>query len=609
MRCTKSWIGVTLLLGCTFASWGANLEESSLAGQYFVRHVQLRVSQSGETTEISSLLATAVFDGAGGYTFWGTRVAGTTGGDFNGGGTYTVTSNGIIEMTNPQEPAAVLNARLGTSMTLIGSTTETAGLSDLFIAVPAPADPMSDAYLQGTYRVISLEFPEANTSLARSSFFPLTADGAGQLADFTVEGMAANLGGEVMFENVNGASYSIFADASGLLRFPDDNANLLLSGTRVIYLSADGSMFIGGSTSHRHDLVVGIRAMEREVTDADWNGLFWSAGLRFAPGSPVSFAGSANSTGTGTLVFSRRLRAGHEVIDFTGANAYQLDTSGVGTAELTRVALCNGGNAFVGAGLSALAQDAYEVYFGIRPATPDVGTVFLHPNGIVNAASFAPVGNPVSPGAFVTLFGAGLAPGVQTATALPFPLQLLGVEVLVNGQPAPVYAVSPTQVSFLVPNSASGDAVSISVSNNGELSNEVTQRLAATSPGVFTNPPVGTGPGAILKADWSLVSTTNPARRGEPIQIFLTGLGAVEPPVAGGAAAPVSPLSWVTADIKVYIGGKEAALLFKGLAPTMAGLYQLNVIVANDTPIGDAIPLAVETPDAFHDQVDVAIAP
>ena len=89
----------------------------------------------------------------------------------------------------------------------------------------------------------------------------------------------------------------------------------------------------------------------------------------------------------------------------------------------------------------------------------------------------------------------------------------------------------------------------------------------------------------------------------------MTGLGAVNPTVADGVAAPASPLRLVTSNLTVYIGGQQASLLFKGLAPFFAGLYQLNVTIPTLAPIGSSVPLAIDTGDAFYDQVDIAIAP
>ena len=111
----------------------------------------------------------------------------------------------------------------------------------------------------------------------------------------------------------------------------------------------------------------------------------------------------------------------------------------------------------------------------------------------------------------------------------------------------------------------------------------------------------------MLKADYSVVSTANPAKRGDVVQIFLTGLGATAPVVADGALAPSSPLSIVPGTVTVYVGGRVAEVLFKGLAPGLVGLYQLNVKVPSSAPIGN-VSLAVDTGDSFHDMVDLVVA-
>ena len=193
------------------------------------------------------------------------------------------------------------------------------------------------------------------------------------------------------------------------------------------------------------------------------------------------------------------------------------------------------------------------------------------------------------------------------ASTLPFPTTLGNVQVLINNTPAPLYLTSANQISALVPLTATGTTASIIVVNNGQRSNTAEIPLAKSSPGIFTIPPAGTGPGALLHANFTLVNAANPAKRGETILLFLTGLGPVTPIIQDGAAAPSSPLSQVPGDVKVYIGGRQATVVFKGLAPGLAGLYQINLTVPANAPIGTAIPLAIETPEAFHDMVDIAI--
>jgi uncharacterized protein (TIGR03437 family) len=115
----------------------------------------------------------------------------------------------------------------------------------------------------------------------------------------------------------------------------------------------------------------------------------------------------------------------------------------------------------------------------------------------------------------------------------------------------------------------------------------------------------------ILHADYSLVTTANPAKRGDTVLVYLTGLGAVNPAVGDGVASPSTPpLSQVTLtpqQLIVYINGEPADVQFAGLAPGFPGLYQINVTIPKDLTALGQVGMAINTPDAFHDQVYIAI--
>jgi uncharacterized protein (TIGR03437 family) len=79
--------------------------------------------------------------------------------------------------------------------------------------------------------------------------------------------------------------------------------------------------------------------------------------------------------------------------------------------------------------------------------------------------------------------------------------------------------------------------------------------VAKTAPGVFSLNQTGSGPGAITHANFQVVSPSNPAKRGETILIYLTGLGAVSPTIADGApGAKAEPFNRTTQMPVVYFG-------------------------------------------------------
>jgi len=220
-------------------------------------------------------------------------------------------------------------------------------------------------------------------------------------------------------------------------------------------------------------------------------------------------------------------------------------------------------------------------------------------NGLRNAASFDAS---LAPGTLATLFGERLSQGEQVATRFPLPSRMNAVTVHVNGQAAPLVYVGPGQINFLLPHTLAPGAASVVVSNAGAESTAAALTLAL-APGIFTISQTGDGQGAILIAGTGLIARatrdafSQPARRGDVVEIYATGLGPVTNPPAPGAPAPSSPLSRLTGTVLVEIGGAPAATLYQGLAPGLAGVYQVNATVPNQSAQGIAVPVSLRLPD------------
>src|ERR1035441_3920857 len=68
--------------------------------------------------------------------------------------------------------------------------------------------------------------------------------------------------------------------------------------------------------------------------------------------------------------------------------------------------------------------------------------------GVTNAASYSTV---LAPGELFSIFGTNLASATASAASVPLPMILAGTSVTVNGKPAPLVFVSPTQINAQIP--------------------------------------------------------------------------------------------------------------------------------------------------------------
>jgi uncharacterized protein (TIGR03437 family) len=163
------------------------------------------------------------------------------------------------------------------------------------------------------------------------------------------------------------------------------------------------------------------------------------------------------------------------------------------------------------------------------------------------------------------------------------PISLQGVSVTVNGLPAYVDYISPTQINALAPDDATLGPVPVQVTSASETSNAVTVQKSLFAPAFLTFD--GTHVAA-LHADYSLVgapnllsgAATTPAQPGEIILIYGVGFGPTTPPQPSSQL--VTTATPLANSVQVAIGGQAASVAFAGLAQG-AGLYQFNVTVPN----------------------------
>lgn len=625
-----------LAFGCSLALplSAQTLDNASLSGPYGFVQLLAEQGANGTTANAHNLGGVMTFDGAGGFSFQAQLGSGSSAPQqVSGSGQYSVDASGFVTLTNPIFTNLVLNARLGAGAgVVLGSTTDGGASYDAFIAVRQPTGADS-SLLSGTYTGSAFSLPNGSAAAATTALVSLVTDGSGAFSTVGVDGHAADQNDTPLNQNVNGATYQINADGTGALALGGGAS--LFNGNKSLFVSEGGEIVLGvSSDAGGRDLFVAVRNASG-VNDASLSGNFWIVDLfrnseQFGGGHTAA-VGALRSNGQGIVSLAQKQNF-EGVLDFSGINFYGLSSDGTGFLGLsptpgvtnfavgaanTAVALSPEGsaqgappNAFVGAQVfqQAVTFDTHGLTFGIRlPSTSGSGA-FLSPVGALNAASFAPATNPIAPGMLMTLFGTGLAADTAGAITVPLPTNLSGVSATVNGTPAPLFFVSANQVNLQTPFDASGSEATIVLNNNGTVSNTITAPLAPTSPGVFSVQQTGFGPAIVTDANFQLITEQNSAAPGQVVIVFLTGLGAVNPPFADGSPGPGGPLSRVVdQNLQVLFDGEAGSISFAGAAPGFVGLYQINVAVPTTTFTGPAVPLQIVTTNAFVDFVDVAI--
>jgi uncharacterized protein (TIGR03437 family) len=195
-------------------------------------------------------------------------------------------------------------------------------------------------------------------------------------------------------------------------------------------------------------------------------------------------------------------------------------------------------------------------------------------------------GAPLAPGTIVEIYGTALAGGLVNAALENgrLPLDVNNVSILIGGLRAPLYSLSPGQINAQIPYElTAGDQHLLIVRSNRAYSVPAPIALAERQPGLAVLPD---GTAIAVDPAFQLITPSNPARRGGFITLYLVGLGATQPSVPSGAVAPAEPLARVVDIPVVMLGGRQATVLFAGLTPGFAGLYQLNIQAPADVQPG-----------------------
>lgn len=257
-----------------------------------------------------------------------------------------------------------------------------------------------------------------------------------------------------------------------------------------------------------------------------------------------------------------------------------------------------------------------EVWLSVQALTGPMSSY----RGAVHGATFDPT-RPVSPGTIISLFGDQLSFGFEQAQEVPLPTTMAETQVLVNGVEAPLFFVSFGQVNLQIPYGTPAGSVRIQVVRDGMPGNEIRVQVDTRSAGIFRlnigeygairNATQGNFP-LPVEVGQRIGIATAPARPGDVLEIFASGLGPVAPEVATGAAAPGGPLAEAVDKPIVNFGrlafGPLEEPLFVGLTPGFVGLFQINVVVPEQAATDPRTRVTLEYPDGRRSNtIEIAV--
>jgi uncharacterized protein (TIGR03437 family) len=203
---------------------------------------------------------------------------------------------------------------------------------------------------------------------------------------------------------------------------------------------------------------------------------------------------------------------------------------------------------------------------------------------ITQVTGSADYGSNIASGSFVAIFGTGFSTTTRQWQASDFsgtllPTSLDGISVTINGLPAAVEYISPTQINVIAPDDPTVGPVSVQVTTPQGKSYPGNAIKTPAAPAFFRFTDSGSTYVAAVHVDGSLVAQSanlgHPAKAGEIISIYGTAFGPTSPPTS--SASLVAWPNPIAKSVTVTIGGLPANVTYAGI--TLAGLTQLNVEV------------------------------
>jgi uncharacterized protein (TIGR03437 family) len=228
----------------------------------------------------------------------------------------------------------------------------------------------------------------------------------------------------------------------------------------------------------------------------------------------------------------------------------------------------------------------------IVPNAPPRMKIFSVQNALYSSSSAR-----VSPAELVAIYGPGIGPAAPVSASpasSQYPTSLGGVQVSVNGVNVPLLYVSANQINAAMPMGLTvNSSATIHVTNGSAVTADFPLWVVASTAVAFPT---------VFNQDWTVNSSTNPAKLGSILIFYGTGWQPTFAPLADGQIATVAQdfcngacqaSALLNGGIVLPFGGGNpvgypATVLYGGAAPgVIAGISQFNVQLGTSPNMGD----------------------
>ena len=217
----------------------------------------------------------------------------------------------------------------------------------------------------------------------------------------------------------------------------------------------------------------------------------------------------------------------------------------------------------------------------------------IPPAGIQSVTGPTPDGS-VAPGSIVSIYGQNLASSMVIGPTNPLSQTLGNVTVTVGSSLLPLIFVSPSQIAAQMPWEFAPGNYTLTVHQTSlpDVSGSFT--IERNAPGAFLQANTQNQPLVLaLHQDGTLVNFASPARQGEQISIYATGLGPYDNAAVDGFPATQTQTFDVVDPVMLNTATTQYQPDWAGAAVGIVGVQVIKLTITPDLPSGTVLNITI----------------